>query len=456
MICISSNAFSQKNYNAFNEAFNKFKNDDNFKHATISLFVIDNATGKSIKEENIQTGLAPASTQKIITAATAYAILGKDFTYKTTLAYSGKIENGTLNGNIIIKGAGDPTLGSWRYSQTTDKKIISEFQKAIQQLGIKEITGHVIPDEALFVDEVTPDGWIWQDIGSYYGAGATALNWRENQYDLFLKSGAAVGAEVSITGTNPKFVDGLNLKCLATAASKGSGDNAYIYYPSNTSFGSVRGTIPMEETRFKISGAMPHPAKQLAITLEAILKNSTPEKIAETYPIETENINPSIDFYSYSSPSLDSISYWFLNKSINLYGEALLKTLGSLFGKSGSTKGGLKVINDFWEAQGIDSYSLNMADGSGLSPGNRITTSSLVNVLLYAKKQKWFDSYYHGFPLINGIKMKSGSINGVLSYTGLIKSKSGEEYTFAFIVNNYNGKGNDTRRKMWKLLDVLK
>ena len=125
-------------------------------------------------------------------------------------------------------------------------------------------------------------------------------------------------------------------------------------------------------------------------------------------------------------------------------------------GKSGSTKNGLKVLKAFWKEQGIDSYSLNMADGSGLSPGNRITASSLVNVLLYAKKQNWFASYYDGFPTINGIKMKSGSINGVLSYTGFIKSKNGEEYTFAFIVNNYDGKGNDTRRKMWKLLDNLK
>ncbi|MEO6136915.1 MAG: D-alanyl-D-alanine carboxypeptidase/D-alanyl-D-alanine-endopeptidase [Ginsengibacter sp.] len=456
LICNSSNAFSQKNYNALNEAFNKFKSDENFKHATISLYVIDNATGKSIKEENIQTGLAPASTQKIITAAAAYALLGKNFTYKTSLAYTGKIENGILNGNIFIKGSGDPTLGSWRYSRTTEEKIIAKFQKAIQQLGIKEITGHVIADESLFNDEVTPDGWIWQDIGSYYGAGATALIWRENQYDLFLKSGKSIGSEVSIADTKPEFVDGLNLKSLATSASKGSGDNAYIYHPLNTSFGNVRGTIPIDEKRFKISGAMPHPARQLAITLEAALKNSTPEKIAETYPIETENISPSKDFYSYSSPSLDSISYWFLNKSINLYGEALLKTLGSQLDKSGSTKSGLKVIKDFWKEQGFDSYSLNMTDGSGLSPGNRVTTSSLVNVLLYAKKQKWFASYYDGFPVINGIKMKSGSINGVLSYTGFIKSKSGEEYTFAFIVNNYDGKGNDTRRKMWKLLDVLK
>jgi D-alanyl-D-alanine carboxypeptidase/D-alanyl-D-alanine-endopeptidase (penicillin-binding protein 4) len=75
---------------------------------------------------------------------------------------------------------------------------------------------------------------------------------------------------------------------------------------------------------------------------------------------------------------------------------------------------------------------------------------------MYAKKQSWFDAYFDALPVINGIKMKSGSINGVISYTGFIKSNSGQEYIFAFIVNNYNGSGNETRKKMWKLLDLLK
>ena len=80
----------------------------------------------------------------------------------------------------------------------------------------------------------------------------------------------------------------------------------------------------------------------------------------------------------------------------------------------------------------------------------------LVSVLQYAKKQLWFSSFYDALPLINGIKMKSGSISGVVSYTGFIKSKSGKEYTFAFIINNFYGSSNDVRKKMWALLDLLK
>jgi len=99
---------------------------------------------------------------------------------------------------------------------------------------------------------------------------------------------------------------------------------------------------------------------------------------------------------------------------------------------------------------------MNITDGSGLSPANRVTTTVLVSVMEYAKKQNWFPSFYNALPEINGIKMKSGSIGGVVSYTGFIKSKRGVDYTFAFIVNNFDGSADEMRKKMWRLLDLLK
>jgi D-alanyl-D-alanine carboxypeptidase/D-alanyl-D-alanine-endopeptidase (penicillin-binding protein 4) len=74
----------------------------------------------------------------------------------------------------------------------------------------------------------------------------------------------------------------------------------------------------------------------------------------------------------------------------------------------------------------------------------------------YAKNQSWFPSFYYALPETNGIKMKDGYISGVRSYTGYVKSKTGAEYTFSFIVNNFDGSAGTVREKMWKLLDVLK
>ncbi|MGH2563009.1 MAG: D-alanyl-D-alanine carboxypeptidase/D-alanyl-D-alanine endopeptidase [Ginsengibacter sp.] len=440
----------------FNTAYKRFSADKIFEHASISLLVINSSTGKAITAVNTETGLAPASCQKVITACTSFELLGSNYTYKTTLSYTGKIENGVLDGNIIIKGSGDPTLGSWRYPETTEESIISEFKKAISQAGINEIKGHVYADETAWKGEVTPDGWIWEDIGNYYGAGARALNWRENQYDLFLKSGKNIGDTVVYAGTKPSFIEGLNPLVRATSGRKGSGDNSYIYIPDYSKDTYVRGTIPVDENYFSISGSMPHPATQLAITLEATLKKIPLDRVAINYPGTLPGWSAVNTFYTHQSPKLDSIMYWFLQKSINLYGEALLKTLAYQFTNVGATDSGVNIVKNFWSKKGIEPSAMNIVDGSGLSPANRITTAILVSVMQYATKQNWFSYFYNALPEINGIKMKSGSIEGVVSYTGYIKSSKGIDYTFAFIVNNFDGNANDVRQKMWKLLDVLK
>lgn len=450
-------SFSQSVNEKLSVAIQKLETDSQFKHGTISLYVVDK-NGSVVFEKNPQTGLAPASCQKVVTSVTAFELLGKDFTYKTFLGYDGKIDSGTLKGNLYIIGSGDPTLGSWRYVQTKEDVVLTEFKKAIQQQGIKKITGLVLPDDRLWNTQRIPDGWIWQDIGNYYGAGASALNWRENQYDLVLRSGKKIGDSVKIVATKPKFLPGVHLINELISAEKGSGDNTYIYLPPDGDVGFVRGTIPVNEDSFIVSGSMPDGGKVLAATL---LREISPSKI---FP--DNNINylkgknkwnrPVRIFYTHTSPSLDSINYWFLKRSVNLYGEALLKTIAYQISKSGATDTGVNIIRNFWKTRGLEKSSLKIIDGSGLSPANRVTTFALVTIMQYAKKQDWFPSFYYDLPEANGIKMKDGYINGVRSYTGFIKSKNGEEYTFSFIVNNFDGNPGAVREKMWKVLDLLK
>jgi D-alanyl-D-alanine carboxypeptidase/D-alanyl-D-alanine-endopeptidase (penicillin-binding protein 4) len=120
-------------------AFNSLLNDEQAKHAIVSLCVLDANTGKTLFAKNEQIGLATASTLKTITAATAFSILGKDFQFQTTLAYTGTITaDGTLKGNLIIIGSGDPTLGSWRY-QNKENTVLTQWVTAIKSAGIKKL-----------------------------------------------------------------------------------------------------------------------------------------------------------------------------------------------------------------------------------------------------------------------------------------------------------------------------
>jgi D-alanyl-D-alanine carboxypeptidase/D-alanyl-D-alanine-endopeptidase (penicillin-binding protein 4) len=159
---------------------------------------------------------------------------------------------------------------------------------------------------------------------------------------------------------------------------------------------------------------------------------------------------------TYFSPVLNAIIYWFLQKSINMFGEAMVKALAAHSGVGITTSNGIEIIRNYWASKGIVPSSIQITDGSGLSPSNKITTQSLAHILQFARSQPWFGQFYNNLPVMNGIKMKSGYIGGVRSYAGYIKSFSGKEYTFAFIVNNFYGDAGSIREKMWKLLDLLK
>ena len=159
--------------------------------------------------------------------------------------------------------------------------------------------------------------------------------------------------------------------------------------------------------------------------------------------------------YHYS-PALDSLHYWFMKKSVNLYGEALVRAISRKFSGTGSLEDGLQIIRQFWKARGIEPGAMRMIDGSGLSPQNRLTAGTLVRVLLYARKQWWFAQYLDAFPLYNNMTLKSGTIGGAKSFAGYHTMPNGQTVILAILVNNYEGGATAMVNKMFRLLDEVK
>ncbi len=392
----------------------------------------------------------PASTLKVITAASALELLGKDFRYKTTFAWQKKGEEATL----LIRPSGDPTFGSWRWPATREEVVLKGLAQAISKLPVNTFD-NILVDNKGWSSGTIPAGWLWQDIGNYYGAGAARFNWRENQYDVILRSGKRIGDPVSIVKTVPEMA-GYNLTSEVTSAAAGSGDSAYIYFPLHGTTGTIRGTIPLNRNAFEISGAMPDPAAQFAGTLQkagAGIRSSGKAVVTAAVNLSEAGFTP---FHTVTSPPLDSIVYWLNRKSVNLYAEALVKTMAVKYAGVGATKEGTGIIRNFWKQQGIPEEELNLVDGSGLSPVNRVTAHALVRALQHSRKQPWFNSFYDSLPLYNGMKMKSGTMQGVKGYCGYYRDKAGNDYVFAFLVNNYSGSSASLTRKMYQVLDALK
>ncbi len=456
-------SFTQNITLKLSDAINKLEADAQFKHAILSMYVVDTKTGQPVFEKNIQTGLAPASCQKVVTSVSVFEMLGKEYRYKTEIGYDGYIKDSILNGDLIIIGYGDPTFGSDRFKKYSNYYKL-ELLESVKHYPIKEITNNIYIDNSKFEYQQVPKGWIWEDIGNYYGCGSNAINWNENTYSIFLKSGVSVNDSVRIINKDSLVLnDGVVLLNNLKSGAEGSGDNAYIRLSPYQTNGSIEGTIPVNKNNFEIKGAMPNPVNYFISYLwKYFVQNKISFNYNNTNSFYSQSFYKNPKKYTFNniatnlSPPLDSINYWFLKKSINLYGEAFVKTIAYEKQKFGSTDSGIAIIKDFWSKKGIEKSALNIIDGSGLSPANRVTTNALVTVMQYAKQQKWFASFYNALPEMNGIKMKDGYISGVRSYTGYIKSKSGTEYTFSFIVNNFDGSPATVREKMWRVLDILK
>ncbi|RFZ82378.1 D-alanyl-D-alanine carboxypeptidase/D-alanyl-D-alanine-endopeptidase [Mucilaginibacter terrenus] len=461
LLAFSGQLHAQSLQQKLQTAFNRLQQDSQCKYASVSLTVLDAKTGEQVFAANPDMGLAPGSTLKTVTSITAFYVLGKDFQFQTQLGYTGTLAaDGTLNGDIIIKGGGDPTLGSWRYATTKEGYVLNTMVEAIKKAGIKKVNGKIIGDDGAFTHQSIPDGWIWQDLGTYYGAGIAGLCWRENQFDIALRTGS-VGSPVGVAGTIPA-TNYLQYKSELTTGAAKTGDQAYPYQPG---FGSkvmyLRGTYATDQTKKRISAAIPDPAYDAALRLNDTLKSigiSVTNEPASSTQLREKNLAvpaSATALTTINSPELSKIVYWLNQKSVNLYAEQLLATISAKLGKSPATSDGVDAMQNFWEAKGIDHRSMNIYDGSGLSPQDRITTSTMAHILQVAHQEKWFTDFYESLPVYNDMKMKSGSISAVQAYAGF-QANNGRQLCFSIMVNNYNGTGSGIREKMFRVLDVLK
>lgn len=453
VFCFSLASTAQHLSERLKKATSQLLADPQMRYGILGWLVIDADNGDTLVSWNANTGLPPASCLKVITSATAFELLGPSFRFATGFLTDGEWKNGVLAGNLFIEGNGDPALGSHRFVTTRPPQQMAEWITSLKKAGISRISGKLLPLNKGWSGIPTPGGYTWNDIGNYYGAGSDYLNWRENQYDLLLRSGPKVGDSVEIVAAKPTPVH-VKFEVTAKAAEKGTGDQTNIYLAPRSLEAVVDGTIPREEQQFVIAGSIPDPPAQLMSELTNSFRASGLPVDETSIPLANSSVLQPI-FYHYS-PAIDSLNYWFLKKSVNLYGEAFVRAIAQQDGGDGSLEEGINRVRKFWKARGIELGSLKMIDGSGLSPQNRVTPGTLVRVLQYARRQWWFNNFLQSFPRYNDMTLKSGTIGGVKSFAGYHTTPDGKNVILAIIVNNFDGSAGSIVNKMFTLLDELK
>ncbi|MEJ5054908.1 D-alanyl-D-alanine carboxypeptidase/D-alanyl-D-alanine endopeptidase [Sphingobacterium sp. MYb382] len=454
---------AQDNKQLFTNAFQKFVNAGSLTNGIAAVTIMDSKTGQVVYENNGNLGLPTASTLKVITSITALDILGPSYTYKTQLYYTGEIDSlGILQGDIIIQGSGDPTLGSSRYPESNEETLLNKWSYHIKNAGITAINGRIIGDDLFLNGMNMLNGWNWADMGNYYGAGISGLNWRENKIGIRFKPGT-IGQATPIDYYTANL-HGIHVINEVTTAGNGTGDNVTAYSAPYSDVIYLRGTHGKDLDK-TIEISVPDPALDLAQQLYSALQKQgvqvdslcipTTGKLLLNQGIKIQGAKTLLN--SHQSPPLRDIVYWFNQKSINLYGEALLKTIGLIAGNKTNSDEAARLLAKYWEQKlKVPTSAIVMIDGSGLSPQNRVSTLAMTKIMHYALNRPWFGDFAKSLPTYNNMSMKSGTIGGTLGYTGYQKSKSGQEFTFSLLVNNYTGTATAMRQAMFTFLDNLK
>ncbi len=450
LACLNLLSFSQ------DKSFETFLSDSTMRYASVSFCVADAESGKTITEYNSEKSLAPASVMKLITSAAALELLGPQYTFKTVLGYTGTINSrsGKLSGDIVIKGGGDPALGSDNFADHYND-FLDGWVNEIMKLGVKKIEGRVLTDDSYYDYLPVPAKWLWEDLGNYYGAGAYGLSVFDNTYAIHFRS--------SSDSNLPVIKEIVPAECTFEFSNRlvsaGTSDEGYVFAAPYSTNGWLAGSIPVNTDDFVMKASISDPSLLIARMLNnklvaaGIPVSEAPNSVRMEQRNITEQIHPITETIS---PPLAEIIKVLNHESVNLYAEHLIKELGKKYKNSGSTASGIEVIKDFLSSAGIAAGGLFMEDGSGLSPLDAINSRELVNILSFMKnKGKYFHEYYASLPeagkegtlknyfhdpaFDSRLKAKSGSMTRVRCYAGYLTSVSGKEMIFSLIINNYTG-----------------
>lgn len=442
-----------------------FKNNPLLQNAILSVLVKDVATGEVVAELNSHNSVVPASTMKTVTTASALEMLGNDYRFKTTLEIDGKIDkNGTLNGNLIIHGGGDPTLGSEKIG---DADFLTKWADAVQKAGITKINGKIITCENHFDDQVINPHWTWEDMGNYYASGVHSISYLDNTFRLVFNSGA-VGTTPAIVRTEPAITAFEFRNYVKSTTTKS--DNAYFYGAPFSYERSIYGEIPANRPEFVVKGDLPHPAELLVGSFyNALLLKG----ISITDAYQKDDLCEKQIVYTHQSPPLSEIINEINVHSNNHYAEYVFKQLSTSKAEKGNNEASIEKIKSFWKTKGLSVDELFQYDGSGLSPQNAVSANFYVEMLSYMKnKSANYPYFYASLPVAgeNGtlksilantqlqgkVHAKSGTIARVKCYTGFIEIKN-RTLVFAIMVNNANGTSKEATAKIENLLlDVSK
>jgi D-alanyl-D-alanine carboxypeptidase/D-alanyl-D-alanine-endopeptidase (penicillin-binding protein 4) len=442
------------------------------------------ASGEVLYQRNADKLFTPASNTKLFTTAAALALIGPNYTCRTTVETSGVLDKyGRLTGDLVLIGRGDPNLSGRElpYNLRTARndhpiQVLEQLADALVQKGVKYVDGNIVADDSYFAFERYGEGWSQDDLVLADGAPVSALSINDNVVFVNILPADRAGERAFVNIT--PFADYYRIGNRIITTPAGTGRKIFISREPGSTLVTLWGNVPLDDAGTNEALAIEDPAEFAAALFHQLLENrgivvygKQSTRHTELASLSTLTVtvvaparggdessralpNQTLVLASYQSkPLIEDVRV--INKvSQNLHAEILLRLLGREKGAAGTVESGLEVLRGFLNLAGVPSDQYIFYDGSGLSRQDLVTPHAVVQLLRYAASQSWGTSFRETLPVagVDGsladrfpnldprthVYAKTGSLGGVKALSGYATTARGQQVAFSILSNNFN------------------
>jgi serine-type D-Ala-D-Ala carboxypeptidase/endopeptidase (penicillin-binding protein 4) len=428
--------------------------DTAFAHAHWGVLVKSLATGETLYQRNAGRAFVPASAMKLVTGAVALATLGPDYRFRTTFSTSGQVRAGVLNGDLVVRGSGDPTL-SERFTPGDARATMRAWADSLRARGITRIAGGIIGVDSAFSGPALGAGWAWDDLSASYAAEIGALQFNEGALDVQVVPSRTVGEPaVVILDPATQYVHVNNRTVTTQRGSTAALDLARD--PASSAI-TLSGTVPVDTSAITLTVAVRNPAAYFLAVLRETLREA--DVAVEGQALTAEEWPGARDraaerpLFAHSSAPLREILPAMLRPSQNWIAETLLRTVGRERRGEGTARAGAVVADSVLRAWRVPVDGFRMADGSGLSRYDLVTPALFVALLTRMRSEPTWGLWYESLPeagesgtlenrmrsapLRGQVHAKTGTLSGIRALAGYVETPASGTLVFTVIVNNH-------------------
>ncbi|MFC4492923.1 D-alanyl-D-alanine carboxypeptidase/D-alanyl-D-alanine-endopeptidase [Streptomyces ovatisporus] len=434
------------------KTLDRILDDERLEGGATSVVVREAAGGDVLYKRHSGERLMPASNTKLLTAAAALDVLGPDYRYRTDVLAHGTRDGGQLDGDLYLRGTGDPTLLAEDYDALAADVAAS---------GIKKVTGELVADDTRFDDERLGRSWAADDESAYYSSQISALSVApDTDYDtgsvkLEVAPGSAPGKkpEVKMTPAN----DYVDVEVTAETVAEDGSNSLSVDREHGGNTLTVSGGIPVGADPEESWTSVWEPTGYAASVFAEALRDHG-VRVAGRTELGKATPDGARRVARHKSMPLTELNVPFLKLSNNNHAEVLTKTMGYESGGEGTWDEGLKAVDGFLEKEGVDTGTLRQVDGSGLSRMNNVPAAQIAALLRAVRSKPWFEEFHDALPIacapdrMKGGTLrtrmcdtpaelnahaKTGSLTGASGLSGYVTDAGGRQLVFSVILNNY-------------------